>query len=195
MRLHNFVVVVVLFSACVAARADSVYNFTSTSQGTSLPLTLTNNGLTATFQGDAFIYNTANAYKLISGNAIFQGDYPGAINVSFSQTLSSLTLDVATSDFGSPVAALMYENGVLVGVDSFDTAVLLGDYFAEGRVTLSGDFNSVRFADTSDSYMLMDNFDAVVDPPAIAVTPELSTITMLGTGLLGLAGMMRRRVR
>jgi hypothetical protein len=194
LRLRNFVAVVVLFSACVAARADSVYNFESTAQGTSLPLTLTNNGLTATFDGDAFIYNTANAYRLISGNAIFQADYPGAISVSFSETLSSLTVDVATSDFGSAVRALLYENGVLVGSDNFDTAVLLGDTFGEGRVTLSGDFNGVSFVDTNDSYMAMDNFDAVVDPPAAAVTPELSSIALLGTGMLSVAGMVRRRV-
>jgi len=194
LRFRNLVVAVVLLSACAAARADSVFNFESTAQGTNLPLTLTNNGLNATFDGDAFIYNTANAYQLISGMAIFQDDFPGAIDVQFSKSLNALTLDVATSDFGSPVTALLYENGVLVGSDTFDTAVLVGDVFAEGRVTLTGDFNSVSFTDNSDSFMAMDNFDAVVDPPATAVTPELSSITLLGTGLIGLAGFVRRRV-
>ena len=60
----------------------------------------------------------------------------------------------------------------------------------EGSQTITGPFNEVLFdTGSSDSDYALDNLSATV------ATPEPSSITLFGTGILGCAGLVRRRIK
>ncbi len=126
-----------------AARAATVFDFESDSLGTATTFTDTVNGLSATFSSSAdpggfVIY--PSMFETLTGNVL--GD-PGpasvdklALDVSFSQSLSAITLDFATSDFitPSPFTLTAYENSKKVGSVSSKGQFLAGFSFPEGEI-------------------------------------------------------------
>jgi len=188
MRLPPIAVAVLLFSAALSARADAVYDFESTPSGTALPITLTSNGLTATFSGSASVCSSAGLFTILSGNVVIQdlcaGGQSGALGMSFSQTLNSLSFDFATAVGNSPLTVNLFEGATLVGTDTFTPTVNNGSDDFQGVATITGNFNSVRLSDAD--LLAFDNVDAVP-------TPEPGSLALLGSGFLGLAGIVRRR--
>lgn len=191
MRLPFMVVAAVLFSATLSARADAVYNFESTPSGTALPLALTSNGITANFTGSASVCTAAAfgiSFTLLSGNVLIQNlcsaNSAGPIGIGFSQTLNSLSFDYATAQSSSPLTVTLFDGATQVGSEIFTPTLVDGFGNGEGVASITGIFTSVTL---TDSHLLaLDNFDAVA-------TPEPSSFAFLGTGLLGLAGVLRRR--
>ena len=60
----------------------------------------------------------------------------------------------------------------------------------EGSQTITGPFDAVLFdTGNSESDYALDNLSATV------ATPEPSSITLLSTGILGFAGLVRRRLK
>jgi hypothetical protein len=182
---------------CAAANASIVFNFDGDSLGASTTFTDTVNGLSATFSSSAdpggfVIYPTM--FETLTGNVL--GD-PGpafsdnlALDVSFSQNLSAIELDFATSDFitPSPFTVTAYENSALVGSVSSTGEFLSGFTFPEGEIAFEGGpFNQVAISSTAT--------DFAVDNINVAPTPEPGTLTMIGAGLflLGIGSVRRRK--
>ena len=191
MSLKDILLPILLLSP-LAARADSIFNFESTTAGTALPLTLTNAGLTATFTGSASVCGSGGAFSLLSGNIIIQSlcssNAVSPLGGSFSQNLSSLKFDFATAGSVATVTVNLFENGVAAGTSMF-TSTVDAKGNGEGLISVSGLFNSYTLTGTT--FLAEDNFDAVV--VSATATPEPSSFWFLGTGLLSVAGSIRRR--
>jgi hypothetical protein len=185
----------VLLSA--AANASIVFNFDGDSIGTSTTFTDTVGGLSATFSGSAdpggfVVYPTM--FETLTGNVL--GD-PGpafmdnlALDVSFSQDLSAIELDFATSDFVTPSLFTLnvYENSDLVGSVSSTGQFLPGFTFPEGEIAFDGAaFNNVVISSAAT--------DFAVDNINVATAPEPGTLAAFGIGLvlLGVSSIRRRK--
>ena len=200
MTLNNsaklFLPVVLL---CAAANASTVFNFDGNSLGTSTTFTDTVNGLSATFSSSAdpggfVIYPTI--FETLTGNVL--GD-PGpasmdnlALDVNFSQNLSNIELDFATSDFltPSPFTITAYENSTLVGSATSTGQFLSGFTLPEGEIAFAGGaFNQVVFSSTATDFAV-DNINVLP-----ASVPEPGSLTLLGTGLflIVIASIRRRK--
>jgi hypothetical protein len=188
-----------LASACLcsAANASTQFNFDNDTPGTSTGFTDTVNGLSATFSSSAdpggfVVYSSF--FETLTGNVL--GD-PGpagqnglALDVSFSQTLSALSLDFATADFGTPslFTLMAFENGNEVGTASSTGMLLPGFPFPEGEIAFAGaDFNSIELSTPAPDFAI-DN----INVNTVAPTPEPSSLLLLGTGLLMLGFLARR---
>jgi hypothetical protein len=182
---------------CAAANASIVFNFDGDNLGTATTFTDTVNGLSATFSSSAdpggfVVYPTM--FGTLTGNVL--GD-PGpafadnlALDVSFSQDLSAIELDFATSDFISPsvFTVTAYENSALVGSATSTGEFLSGFTFPEGEIAFAGSaFNQVVISSAAT--------DFAVDNINVAPTPEPGTLTLIGTGLflLGIGSVRRRK--
>src|SRR5580698_4536115 len=132
---------------CAAANASAIFNFDGDAPGTSTTFTDTVNGISATFfssadPGGFVVY--PSMFETLTGNVL--GD-PGpalmdnlALDISFSQNLSVIELDFATSDFISPslFTVSAYENSALVGSVSSTGEFLSGFTFPEGEIAFEG---------------------------------------------------------
>lgn len=128
---------------CGFARADAIFNFDNDAIGTATGFTDTVNGISATFSSSAdpggfVIYQSM--FETLTGNVL--GD-PGpafqdnlSLTINFSQGLSAVTLDFATSDFitPSPFTITAYENGLSVGSATSTGQFLNGFTFPEGEI-------------------------------------------------------------
>lgn len=205
MRL--FVAAGIVFSLALATPsallADSAaYTFESVPTGTLTPFSDTNNGITATFTSDngdpgAFgvTDSTIFGFVTLSGNILMSpGDFLDQntnepLNIAFSKDLYNLYLNFAL--VGSPSDTLTvtaFENATSVGSVTV-AASGPANLFPEGFLGFNGVlFNSVTLtADASTPYFAVDNL-------AVSTTPEPGTLSLLGTGLLGLAGFSLRRL-
>jgi hypothetical protein len=190
MRLH-IIAAAVLFSAALSAHADSVFNFESTASGTALPLVLTSNGLTAVFNGSASVCSAASfgiTFSLLSGNVLIQNlcssNAVSPLGITFSQTLNSLSFDYATAQGSSPLTVTLFDGATQIGSEVFTPTLIDGFGNGEGLASITGTFTTVTLSDSR--LLAIDNVDAVA-------TPEPSSFALLGTGLLGFAGIVRRR--
>jgi hypothetical protein len=184
----------VLFCATASA-SISTFNFDSDALGTSTTFTDTVNGLSATFSSSAdpggfVVY--PSMFETLTGNVL--GD-PGpafqnnlALNVNFSQNLSAITLDFATSDFitPSPFTLTAYQNSALVGSATLTGQFLAGFTFPEGEIAFAGGpFNQVVLSSAAADFAV-DNINV------LTATPEPGSIGILATGLI-LLGAARKR--
>lgn len=199
--IFNKSLCVVLAAAALsaAANASTVFNFDGDTLGTSTTFTDTVNGLSATFSSTAdpggfVVYQSM--FETLTGNVL--GD-PGpagqdnlALSVNFSQNLSAVVLDFATSDFitPSPLTLTAYENSTLVGSNTLPGQFLPGFTFPEGEIAFDGAiFNQIVISSTATDFAV-DNINVI---PATAA-PEPTTCALLGAGLLALSiPAVRRR--
>lgn len=169
----------------------SIFNFDSDTVNTTTPFADVNNGLTATFGGQAAVCNVSGYFLSLTGNALIQdlcvGSESGPLSINFgSTTLSYITFDFATAGGADTDTFTALENGNVVGSSIFSSSVPAGSPLGngEGVVVFAGGFNSITFTSNTGDVLAIDN---------INTTPEPATLALLipSLGLLGL--MLRRR--
>lgn len=184
---------------CAAANASTIFNFDNVTLGTETNFTNTVNGLSANFSSSAdpggFVV-FPSIFATLTGNVL--GD-PGpagkdnlSLDVSFSQVLSSLSLDFATADFNTPsqFTVSAYDNSTYVGSISAAGMFITGSKFPEAAIDFSGAaFNNVVISSTAPDFAV-DNLNATV-------APEPSAWVLLTAGLLlmGISSLRRKSIR
>lgn len=200
MRVGLSVFALALLAAAPLAHADSMFTFSGVPKNTELPVTRTVKGITATFSGSASVCGSGGIFDSLKGHVIAQGlcnpvgtDQSGPISIDFSENLSKLSFDYATAGGPSTITVDLFENGSLVGSDNF-TSTLADSYLNyEGLAKIKGAiFDAVTISD-ADTFLAIDNVKAHA-AASTAVTPEPSSLVLLATGALGMAGVVRRRL-
>jgi len=173
-RLLTLLALVAMLAAPTAMHADTILNGQFSIQGT-----LINTGTTLNFAqvGTGFGTQTGSFATLLSDNQGVTGApvltySPFYIPGSEVLTTGSLTVDLET--FVETAA------GVFSG-----TAVLSAPGFLDTNATFS-------LTAPMDKGPVM--FSATVATPATPAVPEPATFALLGTGILGLAGAVRRKL-
>lgn len=194
MRLQSIVVALGFLSFGVAARADVISESTS---GIGVNL--------AAYYGESFTVGGTGSYADITFNYLSPTSTPYAIGTAY---LFSASYSGTPDGLSSATADLLGTAVAVDGVYRFDDSVTLaagtmyflyGDTLTPAGVQTGGGYipdGSYVFADSGtsdfagDDTGLSSNF--VVD--GTAVTPEPSSIALLGTGVLSVALMARRRL-
>jgi hypothetical protein len=189
--------------ALVSSPAHAVvatYDFENQPIFTETPLTLVSAGVSATFAGPSdvdpgafgissnFHSPTGFQYRLMSGDFLTIGSAFGAsgsaLTITFSQAISSFTLDFGIDDPTNASTLSFTTNGS--GAGAANGTLTSGFRYPEGTLSYAGGpFTSMTFSSNAIDFQI-DNLHATV-----AAVPEPETITLFAVGLVAMA--MRRR--
>lgn len=191
-----FALAVLLFFSSPALFADSVFITGSVTPGTTTPFSETDNGLTATFTSPADPGGFEIAPSFFSFGPQILVD-PGPANgsnipldIAFSSPQYSVSMNFGLDGAPGPLVLDAYMNGVLVGTITATGVIPNGYSFPEGTISFSGtDFNSLVLTSPTTPYFAIANIDA-----SAATVPEPSSLLLLGSGLLGIGGVLRRKL-
>jgi hypothetical protein len=194
---------------CMPARAASItFDFENATVGSSLPLNLTVDGLTASLSatglGSFYIQQPQNTIGLtpqgFSGNALIPTSIDSAdLHVGFSRTLTDFSILVAPQDLNTSSTATLrvtaYMNNVLVGTNTsmgtepfFWPSSTLSFGSAQGFNSVVVHYDSPPPGAPPEDYGRI----FVADNMIVTPVPEPSAVLL---GAIGFAGLLARRWR
>lgn len=195
-----------LIGSAGAAKADSLYNFetfdgtTIIPENTPTPLSLTNNGVTASFSSttaDGFIVQSQNQFQGFGGGKnLYQQNPPYnfiPLTVAFSAPEQSTAFNFAINGTADATITLTaFLGGIAVGTPLTVGSTLSNDgFYSFGSLAYSP---GVSF----DSFVLTSNRDAfALDDlsisPAASGVPEPASFALLLLGCAGVLAIVRHR--